>query len=154
MPNGSVVEFDTVHADGQEFAEVIGLTPENEVVIARQFRAGPEKVMDELPGGFVDNDETPEQAARREFLEETGYKAGRMQYLGGFHKDTYMNSIWHVFLAYDCEKVANQEPDDEEDIEIDLISISMLFDNARSDKMTDHAAVLMAYDQLKQQTNI
>ncbi len=150
MPNGSIVEFDTVHPDGQEFAGIIGLTPDNKVIIARQFRPGPEKIMEELPGGFVDKGETPETAARREFLEETGYKAGTLTYLGSFHKDTYMNSVWHAFLALDCVKVDEQNLEDEEDVEIDLISIAELLDNAKKDRMTDHAAVLLGYDKLKQ----
>lgn len=150
MPNGSLVEFDTVHPDGQEFAGILGITPEKQVVIARQFRPGPEKVMDELPGGFVDKGETPEQAARREFLEETGYNTGSMRYLGAFHKDTYMNSVWHAFIALDCTKVVEQKLENEEDIEIDVIGIDELISNAMNDRMTDHAVVLMAYDQLRQ----
>ena len=149
MPDGGMVEFDTVHPDGQEFAGVIGLTKDKRVVIARQFRPGPEKIMEELPGGFVDPGESPEAAARREFKEETGYEAGNMQYLGSFHKDTYMNSVWHAFIAFDCTKVKEQELENEEDVEIDLISIPELIENAKNDRMTDHAAVLLAYDQLQ-----
>jgi len=150
MPSGSIVEFDTVHPDGQEFAGILGLTVDKKVIIARQFRPGPEKVMEELPGGFVDKGELPEVAAKREFLEETGYKVGTIQYLGSFHKDTYMNSVWHAFLALGCVKTNEQNLEQEEDIEIDLISIADLLANAKNDRMTDHAAVLLAYDKLRQ----
>jgi ADP-ribose pyrophosphatase len=150
MPDGAMVEFDTVHPDGQEFAGVIGLTKDKKVVIARQFRPGPEKVMEELPGGFVDPGESPEAAARREFKEETGYEAGSMHYLGSFHKDTYMNSVWHAFIAFDCVNIKEQELEHEEDVEIDLISIAELIENAKNDRMTDHATVLLAYDQLRE----
>lgn len=151
MPNGngSTSTFDTIHPDGQEFAGVLGLTPDNEVIITRQYRVGPEKIMDELPGGFVDEGETPEQAAVREFEEETGYQAGRIEYLGAYHKDTYMNSRWHAFIAYDCQKVTDQTLELDEYIELDTISIEQLIQNAVTDNLTDHAVVLMAYEKLR-----
>lgn len=148
MPDGEATTFDTLHADGQEFATIIAVTKDKKVVIARQFRPGPELVMDELPGGFVDPGETPEVSAMRELLEETGYSAGNVQYLGAIHKDTYMNATWHVLFATDCEKTAEPEQGYTEHIEIDLISIDQLIINAKADKMTDHAAILLAYDNL------
>lgn len=148
MPDGEVTTFDTLHPDGQEFAAIIALTKDKKVVIARQFRPGPELAMDELPGGFVDLGETPEISATRELLEETGYNASGVKYLGKIHKDTYMNATWHVLLAIDCEKTAVPEHGYTEHIEIDLISIDQLIINAKTDRMTDHAAILLAYDDL------
>lgn len=146
--DGREISFDLLHADGQEFVGVIALTPENKVVIARQFRPGPEMIMEELPGGFVDEGETPMHAAERELLEETGYKVGTIEYIGKFHKDTYMNAVWHICIAHDCTKSQRQQLDENEDIEVDTISISQLIKNAKTDKMTDHGSVLMALDKL------
>ena len=149
MPDGKESTFDTVHPDGQEFAGVIALTPDNKVIVARQYRPGPEKVMDDLPGGFVDKGEDPETAMRRELREETGYEAGKVTYLGTFHKDVYMNATWHAFIAYDCTKVSEPENLDDEFIELDLISIDELIEKAKHDQLQDHAVVLMAYDELQ-----
>jgi ADP-ribose pyrophosphatase len=152
-PDGMAAVFDTMYPDGQQFAGIIGLTSDNQVIVARQFRPGPELVMDEIAGGFVDGDETPVQAAERELLEETGYKAGTMKYLGVSHKDAYLNAKWHYFLARDCVKQAEQELDDNEHVDVHLVSIDEFIDNAKNDRVTDQGAVLLAYDDLKRINN-
>ncbi len=147
---GQKVVYGTMHAEDQEFASVIAVTKDKKVLVARQFRVGPEKVMEELPGGFVDPGEDPEMAVRRELLEETGYAAGSLEYLGPHSKDAFMNATWHYFLATDCTlQTKDLHLDEHEEIDVDLISISQLLHNAMHDKMTDAAAVLMAYEKLK-----
>jgi ADP-ribose pyrophosphatase len=150
MPNGEKTTFDVLHPDGQEFVCVIALTSDNKVVIAREFCPGPELVTSELPGGFVDKGEDLETAIRREFLEETGYIAANFTYLGKYHKDKYMNATWHAFFATECVKAKEQELETEEYIDVIELSIEELLTNAKNDKVTDHAAILMAYDELKQ----
>ena len=71
LPDNRVVDFD-IKQEGPVVC-ILALTKDNKIVLAKQFRPGPEKVLLELPGGSVDTGETPEEAAKREFLEETGY---------------------------------------------------------------------------------
>lgn len=148
MPDDTKMVFDTLHGDGQKFANVIALTPDKKVIVAKQYRPGPEKMMYELPGGFVDKGEKPEDSAIRELLEETGYEAGRVVYLGEFHKDTFMNASWHTVIAYDCKKIHEQKLESEEFIDIEELPIDEFIAHAKNDEMTDHASVLLAYDEL------
>lgn len=150
QPGGAIVTFETMHPEGQRFVAVIALTPDNQVVVCEMFRAGPELIMQELPGGFVDSGEDLETAARRELLEETGYTAETMRFLGVSHQDTYLNATWNYFLATGVTRQEDRHLDEvEEQIEVKLISVAELLANAREDRMTDKAGVLYAYDELK-----
>lgn len=130
---------------GTEHVAVIALTANNQVVIARQFRCGPQAVLDELAGGVVDEGETPEQAANRELLEETGYSSDRpLEYIGSFYCDAWNATLVHGFLARDCKLVGSQKLETAEEVEVDLISTNQLVHNALNNKMTDANCVLMA----------
>lgn len=149
MPDGNIMTWDTKEPEGAQTAAVIALTPDCQVIIACQYRVGIEGEMYELPGGGVDPDENPEAAARRELSEETNYTAGMLVYLGFSRKDAYSNTISHFYMATDCvldSKEKYIEPG--EFIEPRLISIDDLISNARTGKMTDSEAVLLAYEQL------
>lgn len=153
LPSGRLGDFTTVEALDTHFAGIIGITSDKKVIIARQFRPGPEKVMEEIPGGRVEAEDAGdyEAAAQREFEEETGYQVGTIESLGIAYKDAYSNGTWHFYLATDCVPLQDgQRLDDTEDIEVDLITIPQLIDNARTGRMTDSEAVLLAYERLLQ----
>lgn len=152
MPDGEQKSWTTIGRMGGKSAGVIALTTDNMVVIARQFRPGPESVLDELPGGRVDDGEDPVVGAARELLEETGYTTNDpLVELGTVCRSAYQNEIGHYYLARNCRKVTEElHLDDGEFIDPVEITIGQLIENAKTGKMSDAAAVLMAYDTLKE----
>jgi len=116
---------------------VLALTREGQVVLARQFRPGPGLMLDELPGGSVDEGEDLETAVRRELLEETGYSPGRLLSLGRFLECAYSTIERHGFLALDCEKQRGQTLDPNEFIEVVLKSVDEFVAQIRSGQSTD-----------------
>lgn len=150
LPNGSVAEFTTWGTKTNNVA-VIALTASGKVVVARQFRPGPESILDELPGGAVETGEDPAIAAARELLEETGYASNQpLEALGVACRDAYTNELSHYFLARNCIQTAEQALDEHEFVDIAEITIGQLIKNAKTGKMSDAVAVLMAYDQLRE----
>ena len=61
---------------------VVAITPEGEVLLVRQFREAIRQELLEIPAGIVEEGETAEECAARELLEETGYRATKMEHLG------------------------------------------------------------------------
>ena len=149
QPDGEPVTYATKDAIGKVACAIIALTPDNQVVVAEQFRPGPEKILEELPGGGAEGDENFQDVALRELKEETGYEVkGAVEYLGKIYKDAYTNTEWHFFLGRDAEDSGVQTLDEGEFVDVKLISIDQLFDNARNGRMTDTEAVFLAFEML------
>ena len=85
----------------------------------------------ELPAGFIDENETPQQAAERELFEETGYISNEFIYLGiGRLMINRTNSVQHLFAA----KNINQKSKPKENIEVLKIKQTKLYDMILEDK--------------------
>lgn len=137
LPDGRVVNFDCV--GGGQIVCVLALTTDNRVILAKQFRPGPEKYLLDLPGGALEKDESPDEAMQRELLEETGY-SGKLQLVTTTPVDGYSSSVRHHFVANECAKVA--EPVADEDTpppELVLLSLDEFRAHLRSGQLTDIA---------------
>src|SRR5688500_6416352 len=79
LPDGRKEDF-YVKKEGPTVC-VLPITQDGNVVLAKQFRPGPESVLYELPGGMVDVKVGPEVSVEQELIEETGYK-GSLHFVG------------------------------------------------------------------------
>jgi ADP-ribose pyrophosphatase len=134
LPSGQHADFDILQGRGT--VAVLALTPEMQVVLAKQFRPGPELIMLELPGGAVDPGEEPEKAARRELLEETGY-IGDFQFIGSRPISAYNEAIQYNFIALKCRKIQEVKPDELEIIEVVEMSLPEFRQHLRRGALSD-----------------
>jgi 8-oxo-dGTP pyrophosphatase MutT (NUDIX family) len=89
----------------RDYVSVLALSPEGRVILVRQYRAAVEQMTLELPGGHVEEGETPEEAARKELREETGFIAQELIPLGDLAPDTGRlgNRMWCFFAPRAAE---------------------------------------------------
>lgn len=102
MPDGEEQDFDIRVI--RPAVSILAITSDNKLVLVRQFRPGPEIIVNEIPSGEIDPGETAEQAAARELLDETGYR-GALKEAGMYQSGCYSEGHTRVFVATDCEYV-------------------------------------------------
>jgi 8-oxo-dGTP pyrophosphatase MutT (NUDIX family) len=131
--------------ESSSWVNVIPLTADNEVVLVRQYRHGIRGLTLEIPGGLVEDGDTPESAALRELREETGYGASGIVPLSSVHPNpAIQNNRCYTFLATGAYPAGGQEQDEKEDIQILLKPVSEIPRLIREGDIT-HALVLAAF---------
>ena len=125
MERWSGREYEFVRRIGPAAAGAVGvlaLTASADVLLVRQFREPVRREMVEIPAGLRDVEgEAPEQCARRELLEETGYAAERIEPLGrGFFSSSGLTDEQYLLYRADVGDAPSAEPE----AGIDLIRMS------------------------------
>jgi 8-oxo-dGTP pyrophosphatase MutT (NUDIX family) len=111
MPDNQVAERDVVIHPGA--VAVLALDKAQQVLLIRQYRHPVGQLLWEIPAGLRDvSGEPPWDTARRELLEEAGYRAGDWRLLADYYTSPgFSTERLHVFLARDLELVPESERD-------------------------------------------
>lgn len=106
-----------------DWCNVVALTPDDQVVLVWQYRFGSDAMSLEIPGGVVDPGEAPDQAARRELREETGYEAERWEPLLVVQPNPALqNNRCHTYLARGARPTGATRFDAQEELETVLVA--------------------------------
>jgi len=116
LPSGREAVREVVEHSGA--VTIVAVNAEGEVLLVRQYRHPTGRSLLELPAGTLEKDEKPEACAARELEEETGFRAGRVQRLGGFFlAPGYSTEYIQAYLATDLEP-GSAGGDEDEDIQV------------------------------------
>ncbi|MFW5952582.1 MAG: NUDIX hydrolase [Candidatus Natronoplasma sp.] len=141
LPNGKEKTYTML--DLPDFAGVLPLTGERMILIKNYRYPIDEKVI-EFPAGFIDEGETPKEAAKRELEEETGYVLKSCKKLCEYHPVASLNDQKaHLFVGK-VEKGGKINHEMGEDIEVMTISIEKAYEMLRKNEITHpHTAIAL-----------
>lgn len=141
-PTGHQVD-DYYYWEAGDFAQVFALTEDARVVLVRQYKHAVKDVVLELPAGLVSvKDMTPLDTARRELLEETGFGVARWEALGALNVSSAKATTQaYLYLGSGAAVQGLPRPDANEQLELELVTISELLDLISKGQVRDTSSV-------------
>jgi ADP-ribose pyrophosphatase len=153
LPDGEIKDPYFV-LERPDAAIIFPITEGNEVILVRQYRPPLEMMELGLPAGLVEEGERPEEAARRELAEETGYTGGEWDTLGSLASSPSLKDNWaYLFLARGVEETAAPDPDEHELVEVVKVPLEDLRGLVHSGKIVSSsgvAAIMLALERLRE----
>ncbi|WP_102345687.1 NUDIX hydrolase [Bacillus sp. Marseille-P3661] len=123
LPNGSTSTREIVKHPGA--VAIIALTSEGKLVLVRQFRKPLEQVIYEIPAGKLEPGEEPNECAKRELEEETGYTSESIKAIQSFYTSPgFADELVHIFYTDQLKKLDNSRGLDDDEF-LDLIEVSI-----------------------------
>ena len=123
--------------DTNDWVNVLALTPDDKIILVRQFRYGSKEQSLEPPGGVVERGEDPVIAGLRELQEETGYVGEEPKLLGVVRPNAaILSNRCHVILVRNAQKTAALNFDQHEELFTELYPVKELKEMVRRGEIT------------------
>ena len=139
LPNGHESKREVIKHIGA--VAIVAFDPDGNVLLVRQYRQATRRILLEIPAGTLNPGEAPLDCAIRELQEETGYKPGKIEALGGiFTAPGYTSEFIHLFLATDLTE-SRLELDADEFIEVLHMSMAEALTLITDGKIADGKSI-------------
>jgi 8-oxo-dGTP pyrophosphatase MutT (NUDIX family) len=141
LPDGAEIEYGVLESAG--FSAVVPVTEEGGVVLVRQWRQPVGGFTLELPGGGVDKGKDPREAARRELLEETGYRAEDLSHLVSVRTSPGRSTeVCHLFRCNAVRQASGPRPEPTEFVSAVELPLAAAVGKVYSGEITAATSVL------------
>ncbi len=148
LPSGKKIQYLRQEYSGRGGGIVI-CRKGDKILVQREYSYPVDEILWQFPGGKIEADETPEQAATRELAEESGIKAENAKCIGWFYPDNRRTNA-RLFVV-ECDYVTDDEkarPDDTEFIESEWIENGQISQMIRRGEVRNYA-MLAAWGMLQ-----
>ena len=143
FPDGSVGELEMIrHSGASAVVPVLSDGGDPEVLLIRQFRHAADGPIWEVPAGRLDAGEAPDACARRELIEEAGYRAGRLDRLTTIYSTPgFTDERIHLFVAHGI-RVGEPNREHDEFMEVKGVALSEVLRMIRDGDLVDAKSVV------------
>lgn len=139
LPDQSIVD-DFYTVSGNTLVSIVAVTPDQKIILIKQYRHGVNKILWDIPGGGAETGEPPLGAAKRELMEETGYRAQHWTLLGQFYPDPARSpTTKHIFFA---SKAIPVKESAEESIQVKLSTVKQIKTLLKQNEIEELTAAL------------
>jgi ADP-ribose pyrophosphatase len=155
VENGRKVSRDVVRHNGSVVILAIDdskSTRDPLIVMERQYRHAAKEYLLEVPAGKMEEGEDALAGAKRELLEETGFKAKRWRKMVRyFASPGFLGEFMQVFIAEGLT-LGEAQPEYDEQLEIEMMPLSRLLSMIDAGKVHDGKTLIsvMLYARLRQ----
>ena len=137
-PNGNTSIREVVHHRG---GVAILIKIEDKFILEKQYRYALNEEIIEVPAGKLEEGEIPLEAAKRECLEETGYKPLDMVFLGDMYPTGgYSSEVIHLYYCSKYQK-AERHLDNDEMIDLWLVSLEEIEEMIANNQIKDSKTI-------------
>jgi ADP-ribose pyrophosphatase len=140
LPNGFTTTLEVIRHPGA--SATVGVLPDGRVALLRQYRHAVGRVIWEIPAGTLSPGESPDDCARRELREETGYEGDRFVKLGEMVPiPAYSDETIHLFLATELRK-GTQNLDEDEVLRVEPLPFERALEMIRTNEIVDAKTIV------------
>jgi ADP-ribose pyrophosphatase len=142
LPNKKIIQRELVKHPGS--VTILAMDSKNSVAMVEQYRYAIQEALWEIPAGKLDKSpgESPEDGARRELEEETGFSAADWIYLGKqYPSPGLVGELMHMFLARNLTQ-SRQNLDEDEFINVHWVSLDKLWERIKSGDINDGKTIV------------
>jgi ADP-ribose pyrophosphatase len=130
----------------KDYSTIVPFISNDEILVIKSYRHLVDSIQIEVPSGYIDEGESPKQAAIRELVEETGYDAKEIISLGTYTLDyTMFEQKGNLFIAYGLMKKKEQSLGIMEKIDVKIMEIKEIKQLLSEGKISNAASIVAFY---------
>ena len=129
-----------------DWANIVALTDDDDIVLVRQYRHGTDTITLEIPGGAIDEGEGVHEGAERELREETGFTCESWHVIGTIDPNpAFMSNRCVTLLGLGAKRTTETSFDEHEELYVELHPVEAFFSMIDDGTIRHGVVVAAAY---------